>query len=398
MDKKKNITIGIVLAIIVIIIIMLCFFLGNKKEKSSSDKVYVEKVSTLNSSSMGIENRFAGVVEAQESWNINLDSEKTVKEVYVKVGDSVAEGDKLFAYNTEDIASQAAEAKLELESINNDINDYNAQIATLTAEKEAATTEEAKFDYTTQIQSVQNDLKQSQYDLKSKQLDIDNLNQSITNSVVTSKMSGVVKSISSTDNTEASESSSFMTILATGDYRVKCFVNEQNMSEIGEGEAMIIRSRVDETATWNGSIIGIDTESPQSNVEMDDMMSEDDSTSDDTTSSSKYPFYVSLENTEGLMLGQHVFVEMDNGQSAAKKGLWIYESYIVQDGDKAYVWADNGKGKLEKREVELGKYDEEQGEYKIKSGLKKEDYITWPMDGLSEGMKTVTNESDEAEE
>ena len=47
------------------------------------------------------------------------------------------------------------------------------------------------------------------------------------------------------------------------------------------------------------------------------------------------------------------------------------ESYIVKKKKEAYVWADNGKGKLEKRKVELGKYDEELGEYKIKSGLKK---------------------------
>lgn len=70
--------------------------------------------------------------------------------------------------------SQIEQANLELESITNEINDYNSQIATLSAERDAAP-EEAKFDYTTQIQSVQNDLKQSEYNRKSKQLEIDKM-------------------------------------------------------------------------------------------------------------------------------------------------------------------------------------------------------------------------------
>ncbi len=37
---------------------------------------------------------------------------------------------------------------------------------------------------------------------------------------------------------------------------------------------------------------------------------------------------------------------------------------------------------------------EELGEYKIKSGLKKDDYIAWPMDGLYEGVEAVKNESE----
>ena len=36
--------------------------------------------------------------------------------------------------------------------------------------------------------------------------------------------------------------------------------------------------------------------------------------SDDTTSSSTYPFYVTLDSSDGLMLGQHVYIEMDEGQ------------------------------------------------------------------------------------
>ena len=49
----------------------------------------------------------------------------------------------------------------------------------------------------------------------------------------------------------------FMTILATGEYRVKGKVNEQNASQVMEGARAIIRSRVDENMTWQGTYTAV---------------------------------------------------------------------------------------------------------------------------------------------
>ena len=295
MDKKKKIIIGVVIAVVAVAAVVLSIVLAKGGGKKAKDKVYVEKVKTICGNDAGTTNRFSGVVEAQDSWKIKLDGDKKVKEVFVKVGDEVKEGDQLFSYDMDETNSQIEQANLELESITNEINDYNSQIATLSAERDAAP-EEAKFDYTTQIQSVQNDLKQSEYNRKSKQLEIDKMKQSLGDAVVTSKMAGVVKTVSSSngDSDDGSSDDAFMTILATGSYRVKCMINEQNMSEISEGEQMLIHSRVDEDQTWNGTISGIDMESPQSNGDQ----YTDSSDSSDTTTSSKYPFYINLENSD----------------------------------------------------------------------------------------------------
>ena len=108
----------------------------------------------------------------------------------------------------------------------------------------------------------------------------------------------------------------------------------------------------------------------------------------------KYPFYVSLDSTDGLMMGQHLFIELDEGQMEAKEGIWLFEGYIVKEDEKSYVWAANANNKLEKREVELGEYDESLSEYEILSGLTDEDAIAFPMDGLYEGVTTVTDASE----
>ena len=96
-----------------------------------------------------------------------------------------------------------------------------------------------------------------------------------------------------------------------------------------------------------------------------------------------------LDN-KGLKLGQHVYIEVDNGQSTKKKGIWLDASFIVSDDNgNSYVWVSE-KGKLKKRKVELGKTDEETSTTKIKSGLSEDDYIACADDTYKEGMKTTT--------
>ena len=90
-----------------------------------------------------------------------------------------------------------------------------------------------------------------------------------------------------------------------------------------------------------------------------------------------------------------MYIELDEGQNTTKDGIWLYSFYIVQDENGAYVWAANAKNRLEKRVIELGEYDADMDQYQIISGLTEDNYIAWPMDGLYEGVATVTNIEDE---
>ena len=125
------------------------------------------------------------------------------------------------------------------------------------------------------------------------------------------------------------------------------------MMAISADMPMIIRSRTDETVTWNGTVTEIGSEPIQDNSGV--MYSGD---SDEMSTSSKYPFYVSLDSNEGLMLGQHVIIEPDYGQSGMeeKTGVWIYEDYIVTDDDgKTFVWTAGKKDRLEKNTLKSEK-------------------------------------------
>lgn len=388
MKKKTAIIIGTAAAAAVLAGGLLWYFLARGTKSDSDNIVYVTPVEKLmeQSGNMGVLNRFAGVVESQETWNIPQNQEKTVKEILVETGQEVTVGQPLFTYDTEQAQQDLKQAELELERMDNDIANKKTQLQELEKEKKQAG-KDAQLSYTIEIQTMQTEIKQSEYQKKSKETDIAKLKSDIENATVTSEIAGIVKKISTgTDegmySYDQEEAQAFMTILATGDYRIKGKINEQNRDSIMQGQRVIVYSRVNADQTWSGTVGQIELDSPETNQ---NNMSYG---SDSSMQSSSYPFYVELDDADGLMLGQHVYMELDNGQTEEKEGIWLPEFYLNDLDSKPYVWADNGKGKLEKRQVVLGEMDENTMEYQITEGLKADDAVTFPEYGLEEGMET----------
>ena len=318
MGKKK---IGIILGAIAVAAVSaagIWYFLGNQG-RDSNDRVYVEKVSAVMGNVTGAQNRYSGVVQPQETVEVKADSERTIAEVLVEVGDTVEEGTPLFRYDTEDLTLELEQAKLELQNQDIEISNYRSQITELDKERKAAA-EGDKFEYTTQIQTLETQIKQAEFEKSSKKLEMEKIQKKVDNSQVTSNTSGMIKSINDGTNTDK-ESSAFITILSSGEYRIKGIANEQNIGTISPDAEVIVRSRVDESITWSGVVESLNTEETDKSSEDDNMMmGSDDSMG---MSSSDYSFFVTLDETDGLMLGQHVLIELDQGQTEEKEGILL---------------------------------------------------------------------------
>ena len=87
-------------------------------------------------------------------------------------------------------------------------------------------------------------------------------------------------------------------ILSTGAYRIKGQVNEQNRNTVVPGSAVIVRSRVDENQIWHGTMGAVDEQNSSNSNSSNSYYF--GGSSDDTTSSSTYPFYVTLDSSDGL--------------------------------------------------------------------------------------------------
>lgn len=373
---KKKTKIIILISACLLIVVIGIYYLFPKE--SSNGNIYVQKVSTIIGSSY-TENRYSGVVESSETVDINQDGNKSITDMYVKEGQKVSKGDKLFSYDTTEAAHSIAQKKLDVEAQNNEIAAQNNTIEDYKAELNKGGD---KVEIQARINDASYAIRQAQNTIKATQTEIDQLNKQIENSTVLSTIDGIIKEVNKDGGTdESGNQKPLVSITQTTDFRVKGSISE--MGTISEGTSVIVRSRVNEDQIYKGTVTKVETE-PQSNSNNNFYGA------DSSESASKYPFYVSLDNNKGLMLGQHVYIEADNGQSTKKKGIWLDASFIVSDDNgNSYVWVSE-RGKLKKRKVELGKTNEETFATKIKSGLSVDDYIAWADDSYSEGMKTTT--------
>ena len=373
---KKKTKIIILISVCILITIIGIYFLFPKGNNSGN--IYVQKVSTIIGSSY-TENRYSGVVESSETVDINQDGNKSITEMYVEVGQKVRKGDKLFSYDTTEASNSIAQKKLDIEAQNNEIAAQNNTIEDYKAEINKGGD---KVEIQARINEASYAIRQAQNTIKATQTEIDQLNKQIENSTVLSTIDGIIKEVNREGGTdESGNKKPLVSITQTSDFRVKGSISE--MGSISEGTNVIVRSRINEDQIYKGTVTKVETD-PQSNS------NNNFSRADSGESASKYPFYVSLDNNKGLKLGQHVYIEVDNGQSTKKKGIWLDASFIVSDDNgNSYVWVSE-RGKLKKRKVELGKSDEETHTTKIKSGLSEDDYIAWADDSYSEGMKTTT--------
>ena len=294
-------------------------------------------------------------------------------------------GDVLLTYDLSQIRTDLEMAQLELEQLNATLEDQQAELENIQKLMDSTYDDATKRQYALDLREQNVKVLETKANIATKKKDIEKLKANTADSTVKSPVDGEVQSLNPDGGTDNSGNAlPFMTIVETGGFRIKGYVNENNAGVLTEGTAVVIRSRVSDQ-TWKGSISSIDWNNAQ--------QTRSDYGDSDTAMSSKYPFYVTLEGDgEGLLMGQHVYIEPDYGQEDTQdESLINLPSYFINDAEgKPWVWAQNSKGKLEKRSVTLGEYNTETDTYPVTDGLTAEDYIAYPDESLKAGMTCIT--------
>ena len=341
--------------------------------------------------------KFAGVVVSENAVEITRDTDKQIDELYVSVGDTVRVNEKLFEYDTDTLSLTVDKQQLELDKLTRQITDLNTQIKNLEKQikdldskikkekdkKVKAEYENQRSTLDLQLRSVKADHTQATYDKQTLQAEITYNKNMLKNAVVRSPIKGTVRSINE-------NGTPYITIQQAGAFQVKGTLNELSLNAgIMEGVGVTILSRVDPTQFWTGVVTLVDYNAGGSN-EQEGMYG---GMTDGMSTATSYPFYITLDNTNGLLLGQHVYIQI----SAAAIGddlLRIPEGYvmdIVMDEETwlttGTVWAVNMEtGTLTKTTVTLGEYDPTYGTYVILDGITAESYLADPADaGVKEG-------------
>ena len=361
-----------------------------------SDKtaVYVQQVSVL--SGISSTDRFSAMVVSENITEIKKDSDKDVSELHVKEGQDVKEGDPLFTYDTDQLQLAADKLDLEREQLNSSMSDYDTQIGELERDRDKASADR-KLQYTIQIQSLEVSKKEAELNMKTKVAELEKAQKLLDNATIASPVTGRIQSINENGTDSQGNPAAYITIQQAGAYRVKGIIGELQQSALRQGDKVLMTSRVDSSKTWTGTVSQIDYENPVKNDNNGYIIS---SSSDSVNQSSKYYFYVDLDSMDGLIMGQHLYLQRDSGDGTAS-GVPLQSAYICfEDDGSAYVWAEGSHGKLEKRTVTLGEYNEETDLYDVTGGLSETDYIAFPdaelcKPGAAVSHTPVVSEGDE---
>ena len=356
--------------------------------------VYVQSVKELSEvGGIAPGDKFPGMVVSENVTEIQKDQNKVVAEVHVKEGQDVVEGQELFTYDMDQMKLALDKQKLELEQLKATIENYKSQIESLKKD-EAKAWGSDKLQYTIQIQSLEVDLKEAELNLTAKETEVAQTESMLANVTVVSPVTGRITGINEEGYDNYGNPLAYITIQQAGSFRIKATLGELQRGGIVEGTRMKILSRTDENVFWYGTVTLVDYESPSQGNNNDYYYG---GVVDSMSSSSKYPFYVELESSDGLLLGQHVYLEMDTGEEDSG-ALSISSAFICYDEDgTAYVWAEK-KGKLEKRGVVTGEYNWMLDTIEILQGITEKDYIAFPDPELCVEGAATTHEEPVAEE
>ena len=396
-NRKKP----LIIALIVIAILLIAaagvwfFWLRDYLAVRGAKPVYVNSVASIVGLDTGSSPRYSGIVEPQETYKINKDETKTVSEILVDVGDEVQPGDILFRYDTQQIQFDLEQAEIDQQTTAGLISTLQRQMTEAQAAKKTAPQDEQAA-YDIRIGELEIQIKQQQSASSRKKVEIDNLRDALRNTDVICEVTGVVKEINNNSGSQgdyfmggSSQSNAFITILSSGEYRIKGKISELNYASISVGQAVTVHSRIDSEQIWHGTVSSIDQETSNDNNNMGYYFY----AMPGGESSSTYNFYVILDSLEGLILGQHVYIEPDFGEGQRKNGIWLPAMYIAHDQEGSFVWAKSEKDTLEKRLITLGDYDSDTDSYEITSGVAKTDSIAFPSENLLPGMPTTTDVS-----
>ena len=379
--KKGNRKKWIIAALIVAALCVAVFFIFKafRKEDKGDSVVYVTPVSMLMDKLLLGQNVYAGIVVTQGEVTVNNDEGNRISDYYVKEGDTVTVGTPLFKYDVNALQDSLTSkeiardrAKIALESAQKARDD--AQKALNEADSGARAAAELT------LRDSELALEEARLTFEKAEKAVTEASDKINNATVLCEIDGTVSKVtkvdygnqSSTDSESSQMGGAVITIEKSGNLQVKLSLGELDFNSIEDGMEVTVQSRTDESKTWTGTI--------KKAVLTENTDSKESSESQQTNLA-----YVTLDNSDGMVSGQHVKVTRKTDEKEDKR-IFIDPSYIVDAGKSSpYVWADDGTGLLEKRKVELGEKDSE-GKYEILSGLGLTDAIVLPSDDLAVGM------------
>ena len=352
----------------------------------------------------------SGEVVANNSSKVKIDPSKgEVKEVFVKNGDTVTQGQPLFSYVTsQELTAQSAQYDAQAKangittaqtSASIKWETYNRKLASLNALKNKynSSKDESLLD---QIKSAEDELAQALSDAKTADNEVTNAqieaekaqvtaqteSDRMKYDTVTADTAGTITSMNEdlpTQSKAKKEEETFIEIMDKSKTLIKGSVSEFDREKLSVGQRVDVVDRKDPKKRWSGTVtqVGTLTTANAGNSNGGNKQQEN-------PNQGKFPYTVELDQGgEMPLVGSHSYVNVvENAPEAGK--VVVNKAYTFSKNGKTYVWKVEGK-KVKMKEVKTKKVSDRLVE--ITEGLTMQDTISTPREGMKDGMEVGQN-------
>jgi HlyD family secretion protein len=369
--KKRRKIIILIVVILLIISVALFFLLASKDEGYTQETAQTKDITTYYS--------FSGNIEAKDSQTVYSKNVLPIKKIYVKEGDIVKKGEKLFVFDNSGIASSIDQAAASLEiakinyekakSSNKDAQILQAQSAvdsaqiaydnaktnldnatllynqgTLTAQElaqaqsayDTANTQliNAKKSLSIATESAEQNIQIAKEQLNQAQASYDNITQQADDLVVTAEISGEVNDIYAKENQTVTMGSPIMNIVNYDQLEVTVKVDEYDLAAISVGkEVSLTVSALD--IEVKGTVEKV---SKQATV---------------VNGVSFFPTKIAIESNENLRVGMSTEIKILN-QYAADATTISMKALQFDNENQPFIYYRDEEDKVATRKVKTG--------------------------------------------
>lgn len=295
-----------------------------------------------------------------------------VAEFFVKEGDTVKKGTKLFRYENKQLLLDQKANELQIESNYLELENLKKQHIKLDNELEKNKDDEQLKQEHDQVELQQ---QQANIETKQTQLQRDSIQQKIDDLTVKSNMDGTVVTINKEAALDSEQTQQpIIRIASLRKLIVAAEVSEYDTLKIKEGQSVKLTSDVLHDKSWKGKISYV-SYLPKELNNLD--------TNDDI--SAQFPIEVVVEDKNiELKPGIQILVEIKTNK---KKAQTLPLTAVKQEDNKNFAYVVNN-GKVEQRVVKVGMVSGDKIE--IKEGLNKKDNVIVNLpDNVNEGMEVT---------
>ncbi|MFD0769222.1 efflux RND transporter periplasmic adaptor subunit [Bacillus sp. CGMCC 1.60114] len=381
--KKKWIIIGII-AFIVIIAAVNVAVMQSKKKSGTEDLKFVSVTEKeINNTKL-----ISGRVVPGNMEMLYADSTRgKVKELFVKEGQEIEKGQKLFSYDNPELSIQIKQLEIEKKTTKMQYDQGNDKVDSLKKgiqkAKNAGADKETTDPLEAQLQEAQLQQKTAELTMEKNKLQAEELQRKQDDLIVYSSTAGIVQKVDkdvgqSSSQTAGVQGKPIIQIASKDPFQVQGTLTELQKAQIQPNQSITVTSKAVSNKTWKGKIIEV-SQYPTS----DEIGQSAAGTSGQTAQNiSYYNFKASLDSQDGLSPGYHVAIQVE---LTSKKMLAVPRSSIVEKGDSPFVYVVNDK-KLRKQKVTTGMSD---GEWiEVLEGLKVgEKVVGNPSSTVHDGME-----------